>query len=57
LKADLKHFEESILKKLQDMRSKMATTSPSTNSEMVKSLDYLSDAYNDLKPFRAFAEK
>jgi hypothetical protein len=54
LKADLKHFQESILKMLQDMPSKMATTSPSTNSDIVKSLDYLSDAYDDLKPFRAF---
>jgi cell division septum initiation protein DivIVA len=57
LKEDLQHFQDSMLKKLQDMPSKMATTSPSTNSDIVKSLDYLSDAYDDLKPFRTFTEK
>ena len=57
LKEDLQHFQDSMLKKLQDMPSKMATTLPSTNSDIVKSLDYLSDAYDDLKPFRTFTEK
>ena len=57
LKEDLQHFQDSMLKKLQDMPSKMATTSPSTNSDIVKSLDYLSDAYNDLKPFRNLQRK
>ena len=41
MKADLKNFQESKQKKLQDMSSKMAATSPPTNNEMVESLNFL----------------
>ena len=57
MKADLKNFQESIQKKLQDMSSKMAATSLPTNSEMVESLEFPSGAYDDLRPFHAFADK
>lgn len=57
LKADLKSFQESIQKKLQDMPSKMASTSLPTNNEIVESLEFLSGAYDDLRPFHAFADK
>ena len=57
MKADLKNFQESIQKKLQDMSSKMAATSLPTNNEMVESLEFLSGAYHDLRPFHAFADK
>ena len=58
LKADLKNFQELIQKKLQDMPSKTAATSLPTNNEMVESLiEFLSEAYDDLRPFHAFADK
>ena len=35
----------------------MAATSLPTNNEMVESLEFLSGAYDDLRPFHAFADK
>lgn len=39
------------------MPSKTAATSLSTNNEMVESLEFLSDAYDDLRPFHSLADK
>ena len=60
LKEDLKSFQDTMLKKIQVLSNNKATPSQSelpSNVEMAKSIDYLSNEYDDFNRFRAFAEK